>query len=127
MQYNSPPSRLTQECRLETHRIDQIEEDHRELRRAVNSEAQFRELLRRCYDAKTGFMEIWALCHGCFDKLQLISGGLASMFPNTATVESDFSTIGAEKNVYRQSLIEFSLKGILHAKQFETLHSIYTK
>ena len=43
------------------------------------------------------------------------------MFPNTATVESDFSLIGFEKNVYRQSLTNFSLEGILHAKQFDTL------
>ena len=41
------------------------------------------------------------------------------MFPNTASVESDFSLIGVEKTVYRQSLTDFSLEGILHAKQFE--------
>ncbi len=72
-------------------------------------------------------MEGWALCRNRFDKLQLFAGGLASMFPNTATVESDFSVIGAKKNVYRESLTDFSLKGILHAKQFESLRSLSTK
>jgi hypothetical protein len=110
-----------------TQQIDQIEEDHRELRRVANSEAHFKELLGRCSDVKTGFMEGCALCQGRFDKLQLFAGGLASMFPNTATVESDFSIIGAEKNVYRQSLTDVSLEGILCAKQFETLRSMSTE
>ena len=110
-----------------TEQIDQIEEDHRELRRAANSDVRFKELLGGCSDAKTGFMEGWTLCQGRFDKLQLFAGGLASMFPNTATVESDFSIIGAEKNVYRQSLTDFSLEGILHAKQFEALRSMSTE
>ena len=77
----------------------------------MNSEAQYKELLRRCSDVKTGFMEGWALCRGRFDKLQLLYGGLTSMFPNTATVESDFSIIGAGKNVYHQSLTDFFARG----------------
>ena len=107
--------------------IDQIEEDHRELRRAVSSESQFKASLLECSDSRTSFMEGWALCRNRFDKLQLFAGGLASMFPNTATVESDFSVIGAEKNVYRESLTDFSLEGILHAKQFESLRSLSTE
>ena len=54
----------------------------------------------------------------------MFAGGIASMLPNTATVESDFSVIGAEKNMFRQSLTDFSLEGILHAKQFESLRSL---
>jgi hypothetical protein len=46
------------------------------------------------------------------------------MFPNTATVESDFSVIGFEKNEYRTSLTDFSLEGALHSRQFEKLRSI---
>ena len=61
------------------------------------------------------------------NKLQLFAGSLASMFPNTATVELDFSIIGAEKNVYHQSLTNFSLEGILHTKQFKVLPSMSTK
>ena len=80
-----------------TQQIDQIEEDHHKLQRAANSEVWLKELLDWCSDVKTGFMEGWTLCQGCFDKLQLFAGGLASMFPNTATVELDFSIIGAEK------------------------------
>ena len=110
-----------------TQQIDQIEEDHRDLRRAVNSEAWFKKLLCRCSDFKTVFMEGWEMCQGRLDKLQLLDGGLLSIFPNTATLESDFSIIGAEKNVYRQSLTDFLLKSILHANQFKTLHSMCTE
>eukprot|EP00171_Calliarthron_tuberculosum_P001790 IDg1790t1 len=45
---------------------------------------------------------------------QAFCGGLALAFPNTATVESDFSVIGVEKNDYRKSLTDFSLEGVLH-------------
>jgi hypothetical protein len=57
-----------------------------------------------------------ALCQFC--------GDLASAFPNTTTVESDFLIIGWEKNDYRKSLTDFSLEGILHTKQFATLKKL---
>ncbi|KAI9909699.1 hypothetical protein PsorP6_014648 [Peronosclerospora sorghi] len=53
--------------------------------------------------------------------------GLATMFPNNATVEADFSLIGYEKDEYRNSLTEFSLEGILHAKPFDTLRALRRK
>ncbi|OWZ18660.1 hypothetical protein PHMEG_0007211 [Phytophthora megakarya] len=34
--------------------------------------------------------------------------GITSAFPNTATVESDFSLIGVEKSEYRTALTDFS-------------------
>ena len=79
--------------------INQVGEEHWKLQRAVNSKDKFKELLYRCSDTKTGSMEVWELCQGCFNKLQLLAGGLASMFPNTATVQLDFSIIGTEKYV----------------------------
>lgn len=48
------------------------------------------------------------------------------MFLNTLTVESDILLIGAEKNVYGQSVTDLLLEGILHAKQFGTLRSMST-
>eukprot|EP00171_Calliarthron_tuberculosum_P001426 IDg1426t1 len=81
-------------------------------------------MLGKCSDASTGFDEGWRLCQGRFGTLRQFAGGLASIFPNTATVESDFSVIGTENNVYRQSLTDFSLEGIRHAKQFESLRSM---
>jgi len=51
-------------------------------------------------------------------------GGLASVFPVTSTVESDFSIIGYEKDDYRQALTNFSLEGVMQCKQFELLGKI---
>jgi len=65
--------------------------------------------------------------------------GLASVFPSTITVESDFSIINFEKNFHRSALTDLSLEGTLHLKQFdmvkklkkdknkdsETVHNVY--
>ena len=104
--------------------IDQIEQDHCDLRHASSSEALFKDLLVKCSDLSTSFDKGWGLCQGWFDSLRQFAGGLASMFPNTASVESDFLLVGVEKTVYRQSQTDFSLEGILHAKQFESLCAI---
>ena len=59
-----------------------------------------------------------------FDVLRDFCGAIASVFPNTATVESDFSVLGWEKDEYRQSLTDLSLEGIIQCKQFELLSSL---
>jgi hypothetical protein len=51
-------------------------------------------------------------------------GDLASTFPITATVESDFSVIEWMKNKFRTCLTDFSGEGILHCKQFGTLNNL---
>ena len=48
---------------------------------------------------------------------KLFGDGLASVFPGTRTVESDFSVLGWEKNVHRACLSDLALDGILHSKQ----------
>ena len=104
--------------------MEQISTDHQNLRVAYTSERQFKVALDQCTDAETGFEKGWALCNGRFEKLKLFAGGLASMFPNTATVEADFSLIGVEKPSNRTSLADFSLEGVLHAKQLNKLRTI---
>jgi hypothetical protein len=59
-----------------------------------------------------------------FDILRDFCGGIATIFPNTATVESDFSILGWEKDAFRQSLTDLSLEGILQCKQFEMLSGL---
>ncbi|KAG2965390.1 hypothetical protein PC129_g18885 [Phytophthora cactorum] len=59
---------------------------------------------------------------GALDSLDL-----ASTFPNTATVESDFFIMGWEKYVYRKSTTDFSLEGVMHAKQFKALRQLADK
>jgi hypothetical protein len=50
--------------------------------------------------------------------------GLATVFPNSTSVESDFSILKWELDEFRKSLLDLSLEGIFQAKQFEMLDSI---
>jgi len=43
--------------------------------------------------------------------------GLANVFANTTSIESDFSILKWEKNDFRQSMMNLMLEGIFHAKQ----------
>ena len=106
-----------------TEQIELIETDHRELLQAYRNEPPFKKAVDACSDAKNGLSEAWGLFLGRFRDQRHLAGGLASMYSNTETVESDLSLIGFEKIVYRQSLTDFSLEGILHAKQFDTLRA----
>jgi hypothetical protein len=68
----------------------------------------------------TSFAEAWAPFSSSkqFEPLKLFFGGLATIFPGTATVESYFSLINWEKDDYRSSLTDSLLEGILHSKQY---------
>jgi hypothetical protein len=63
----------------------------------------------------------------CSVELKRFCGGLASVFPGTATVESDFSLSNWEKDDYCASLTDFSLEGILHSKQYFELLDVAHK
>jgi competence protein ComGC len=49
------------------------------------------------------------------------SSGLATVFPGTAVVESEFSVLKYEKNSFRTSLLDLTLEGIMHSKQYDAL------
>jgi len=70
------------------------------------------------------FDDAWSLLRKRYPLMCQFFGGLASVFPGTSTVESDFSIIGYEKDDYRQALTNFSLEGVMQCKQFELLGKI---
>ncbi len=100
--------------------IDKAESEHRELlavyARKPNVKATFDK-----HDEKTFFNEAWDYLKGCFMQLHQLCGGLVTMFPNTTSVESDFSIVKWEKNDSHSSLTSMSLAGIMHAKQFKQI------
>ena len=104
-------------------RIDTIETDHQMLREAYNSDDNLRSAIDAC-DATTSFSDGWAIVGPRFPMLREFSGGLATVFPNTASVESDFSLLKWEKDEYRQSLTDLSLEGILHSKQWALIEGL---
>ena len=88
--------------------------------------ADLRSKLDKCHT--TSFQSGWAILEGPhalnFTILPDFCGGIASVFPNTATVESDFSILGWEADEYRRSLTDLSLEGIMQCKQFEILNRL---
>ena len=73
------------------------------------------------------FSEAWEKLQPRFPALCELCGGLATVFPNTATVESDFSILKWEKDDHRKSLTNLSLEGILQAKQWETIQKLHSE
>ena len=116
-----------QRCRLSMrwnmHNIERIEQDFEGLLGAYQRERPLKEVLDQC-SHKTTFDEGWKHVHGRFEYLKKFCGGLATAFPGTSTVESDFSIVKWEKDDCRVALTDFSLEGILHTKQFDKLCSI---
>ena len=81
-------------------------------------EPPLRAALDDMQEKAVSFEDAWAPVDSRFPMLQEFCGALATVFPNTSTVESDFSTLGLENNEYRKSLTDLSLEGVLHSKQF---------
>ena len=86
---------------------------HKDLRIPINSST-----------STDSFIDGWiCIGSGRFEKLKEFCGGLGTVFPGTATVESDFSIVNIEKNDYRTALTDLALEGIMHSKQFTTIQS----
>jgi hypothetical protein len=49
---------------------------------------------------------------------------MATAFPGTLNVESNFSIVKWEKDVTQMSLSVYSLEGILHAKQYNKIYNL---
>jgi hypothetical protein len=60
-----------------------------------------------------------------FAKLRQFCGGLATAFPNTCAVESDFSVVKYEQDNRRTDLESLSLAGIMHSKQYDLLCKLF--
>ena len=103
--------------------IDIIELEFQDLCSAYEREPALKQVLNQC-DEKTTFEQGWGYVQERFEHLKTFCGGLATAFPGTSTVESDFSIVKWEKDDCRIGLTDFSLEGILHAKQFIRLQSM---
>jgi hypothetical protein len=104
-------------------KFDLLQNEHRDLLRAYRTDEVLRETLLR-HDEDVSFEEGWKAMQGRLPLLQEFCGGLATVFPGTATVESDFSVIHSEKSCQRKALTDMSLEGIMHCKQLRRLDVI---
>ena len=89
----------------------------------LNVETGFKDQVEAMPDT-ISFDDAWESVGTTYPLMCTFFGGLASVFPGTSTVESDFSIIGFEKDDYRRSLTNFSLEGVLQCKQHKKLRAI---
>ena len=98
-----------------------MEDEFRKLKRMYREEGE----VKLAIDAIQADDKCWEFekCWECVaDRVPLLYafyGGLATVFPGTATVESDFSDLKWTKDVYSVSLSDFSLEAKLHTRQFD--------
>jgi hypothetical protein len=98
--------------------IDVIGREHRELLQAFRGETVVRDVLSSLDDdASSDFEKGWGNLGVRFPNLHEFCGGIATVFPGTSTVESDFSILRWEKSNFRKSLSDFGLEAIIQAKQ----------
>ena len=97
--------------------------DHRDLLVAYAREPGLKSTLDK-HNKKTFFNEAWDCLKGRFPHLRQLCGGLATTFPNTTSVEINFSLVQWEKDNARTSLTNLSLAGVMHAKQYAMLHQL---
>jgi hypothetical protein len=81
------------------------------------------QMLEKQSDLVT-FREGWEPFGQHFPKLCQFCAGIATVFPGTSTVESDFSVLNWEYDDFRSSLTDFSLEGVMPCKQFKNLQSM---
>lgn len=101
-----------------------VEVDHRELIKAYKTEDSVRAIIDK-QDHTTSFNDAWDSIAGArFRRLRRFCGGLATVFANSTSVESDFSILKWEKDDCRSDLLDLSLEGIFQSKQWPVLSKI---
>ena len=100
----------------------EIENQYRQLHIAYCEELGLKSALDKYKEVPIkSFDIVWAIVEGRFKILRDFYRGIAMIFPNTASVESDFSILDWEKDKYRLSITDLSLEGIMHCKQYNVL------
>ena len=67
---------------------------------------------------RSNFQDGWRLLSTRLPNLMEFCGAIATLFPGTSTVESDFSILRWEKDCFRKGLSDFGLEGVLQGKHF---------
>ncbi|KAG3083238.1 hypothetical protein PI124_g18993 [Phytophthora idaei] len=96
--------------------IDKIGQEFKRLCRDYDTKKPIAAKIDSFDHRLASFKEMWQLGDAAtlYPTLASFCGGLATVFPNTATVEADFSLIGCAKTDKITSLTDLALEGILH-------------
>ncbi len=104
--------------------IAALENEFRNLKVAYANDAALKETIDEVDEDKMDFDNAWKHLSKTYGKLHEFFGGLATVFPGTATVESDFSHLKMTSNSHVTNMTDFSLESKLHAKQFIDLQRL---
>jgi hypothetical protein len=105
------------EHRFKAGQIEAIADEHKTLLHAYRSEPTLKEGIDSL-SGRSSFQDGWSLLSSRLPNLMGYCGVVATLFPGTSTVESDFSILRWEKDCFRKGLSDFGLEGVLQAKQF---------
>jgi hypothetical protein len=105
------------ERRYSATQIDSIADEHKTLLYAYRSEPVLKEGIDSL-SSQSSFQDGWSLLGSRLPNLMEYCGAVATLFPGTSSVESDFSVLRWEKDCFRKGLSDFGLEGVLQAKQF---------
>ncbi|RHZ31538.1 hypothetical protein DYB31_011372 [Aphanomyces astaci] len=97
------------------HLIILIEDQGSMLVAAYNNDPVLRRIIDE-HDNSTTFDDAWDVASHQWLRLRAFCGGLATIVPNTTSVESDFSILKWEMDPNRTDLMHLSLEGIFQAK-----------
>ena len=108
--------------------IASIEDEFQLLRTSYRYQEPLLKLAIERLPLDATFKASWSISRlgGRFNHLKEFAGGLASPFPHTATVESDFSIVKYETDNVRGRLENYSLEGIMQCKEHIRMKSIMT-
>jgi hypothetical protein len=101
--------------------IRTMEREFRALKAAYASNPALKEAIDGMDEDKADFDVAWKVLSGTYANLYEFFGGLATVFPGTSSVESDFSLLKMTSCKHSTNLTDYSLESKLHASQFFNL------
>lgn len=118
-------ARLTTSTTRTEQRIDHISTEHKQLQAVYRNDKAVQASIDKC-NSGMPFNAAWSMTAiaGRYNALVEFVGDLASISPNSSVVESDFSILKHEKDLYRSSMTDFTVQIILHCKQLATIVTI---
>ena len=102
--------------------LTKITEEHQQLALEMANKPCLKSSLEEA--RKKSFNIAWAPLGKCFPSLRRFVSGLASVMPTTSRVEANFSFINYRKDEFNSALSDFSLEGVLFARQRNDLETL---
>jgi hypothetical protein len=106
--------------------INDIEQEFRALKCNIENDVALKQTVERNARSRSNFQECWKVpaLQSKYMALREYCAGLATVLPGTCQVESDFSILKGAKTAHRTRMLDLSLEGCMHSKQYFTLERV---